>query len=96
MPKLKLDTVNSAKIGKMRSPSLVILCIIVITYINMLPKSDQMFQTRSGLEKNIMGLKDGIAHSYLPHSYQPPLFLPQTLSSISQPEKIKRLDKNYK
>jgi hypothetical protein len=46
MPKLKLDTV------KAKCPKLVILSIAVIKYINMLLKSDQMFQNTvlSGIE----------------------------------------------
>jgi hypothetical protein len=41
-PKLKLDTFNPAKISKMTEISHD--CIVVIKYIKMLSKSDQMFQ----------------------------------------------------
>jgi hypothetical protein len=49
-PKLKLDTVNSAKIGKMTEIGHT--GILVIKYIRILFKSDQMFQKSflSGIE----------------------------------------------
>jgi hypothetical protein len=55
MPKLKLDTVNSAKIGKMTE--IVILCIVVIKYINM-----YLRVTRCSKKKILSGIEiDSIA-----------------------------------